>query len=264
MSLSLFGKLVQLLVKERMEYRVDFILNAFAQIINYFASYVVIWLFISKFKTIAGWNWPEIALLYSIGLFTYALGASFSFVQMSEMEERVRSGTYDTIMTKPVNTYLYVVCRGFNIAYIAHFIVSISFLVWSLGQLQIEWTWLKLGYFLIALLSGAMIQMGIMTVIGACAFIWIRNGVLFSLFFRLKDFISYPIPVYGTFIQIILVFGVPLAFVNFFPSAFLLSKETPLIGEWGTWLVPLVGLFCLTVGYRFWVWCESKYQGAGG
>lgn len=264
MSFSLFGKLVHLIVKERMEYRGDFILNAFAQIISYFANYVVIWLFISKFKSIAGWSWPEIALLYSIGLFTYALGASFSYVQMTEMEERVRSGTYDTILTKPVNSYLYVVCRGFNVAYVAHFAISLTFLFWSLGQLQVEWTLFKMVYFLIALISGAMIQMGIMTMIGACSFIWIRNNVLFTLFFRLREFTSYPIPVYGTFIQVILVFIVPLAFINFYPSAYLLSKPAPLIGDWGKWIIPFIGPVCLAAGYLFWLWSEKRYQGAGG
>lgn len=251
-------------MKERMEYRSDFILNAFAQMINYSASYAVIWLFISKFKSIARWSWPEIALLYSIGLFTYALGASFSFVQMMEMEDRVRSGTFDTILTKPVNSYLYVVCRGFNIGYVAHFIVSGSFLVWSLGELNIEWTWFKAVYFAAALVSGAMIQAGVMTVIGACAFIWIRNGVMFSLFFRLKEFISYPISVYGTFIQIVLVFLVPFAFVNFFPSAYLLSKEAPLLSQWGAWIAPLAGPVCWGLGYWFWMLCVNRYQGAGG
>ncbi len=48
MTWPLFGKLVQLLMKERMEYRGDFILGAFAQIINYGASYAVIWLFLKN------------------------------------------------------------------------------------------------------------------------------------------------------------------------------------------------------------------------
>ncbi|WP_199613631.1 ABC transporter permease [Paenibacillus alkalitolerans] len=219
---------------------------------------------LKKFDTIAGWTWPEIALLYSIGLFTYAIGASFSFVQMRELEGQVRSGTFDGILTKPVNPYLYMICRGFNLGYIAHVFISGIVLLWALSQLHIEWTWFKVVYFLLALLSGSMIQAGLMSVIGACSFIWIRTGFLFSLFFRLKDFISYPISVYGTFIQIILVFCLPFAFVNFFPSAFLLSKQTPLIPEWGTWFAPLVGPVCFWIGYKFWMYCADKYQGAGG
>lgn len=264
MTWRLFGKLVQLLMKEKMEYRADFILNAFAQIINYGATYIIIWLFIKRFDTIAGWAWPEIALLYSIGLFTYAIGASFTFVQMREIESHVRSGTFDGILTKPANPYLYVICRGFNLAYIAHVIISGSVLVWSLAQLHIDWSVGQVAYFVLALISGALIQAGLMSMIGASSFFWVRNGFLFSLFFRLKDFINYPVSVYNSFIQIILIFIVPLAFVNFFPSVFLLGKQAPMIDELGTWIAPLMGPLFFWIGYRFFMYGVNKYQGAGG
>lgn len=51
-----------------------------------------------RFDTITGWAWPEIALLYSIELFTYAIGAPFTFVQMREIESHVRSGIFETVL----------------------------------------------------------------------------------------------------------------------------------------------------------------------
>jgi ABC-2 type transport system permease protein len=264
MTWPLFGKLLQLLMKERMEYRADFLLGAFAQIINFGASYIVIWLFLRKFDTIAGWSWPEIALLYSIGLFTYAIGASFTFVQMRTLEGLVRNGTFDGILTKPVNPYFFFICRGFNLGYIAHVVIAGTVLLWSLSQLEIEWTWYKAMYFVLALVSGGMIQAGVMTLFGACSFILVRTGFLFNLYGRLREFISYPITVFGSFIQILLVFCIPLAFVSFFPSALLLMKPMPLIPEWCAWLSPLVGPLCFWAGYKFWMRCVNRYQGAGG
>jgi ABC-2 type transport system permease protein len=264
MTLQLFGKLVRLLMKEKMEYRADFILSAFAQIIAYAGDYIVIWLFIRKFDTIAGWSWPEIALLYSIGLFTYALGASFSFVQMRELEGQVKNGTFDSLLIKPINPYLYLISRGFNLGYIAHVIISGSVLIWALIVLDLAWTWDRILYLILTMISGALIQAGIMSIIGAMSFIWIRTGFMFTLFFRLKDFISYPLPVYGTFIQILLTVGIPFAFINFYPAAFLLSNETALLPGGAMWIVPAVGPVCYWLGYRFWMYGANKYQGAGG
>ncbi|WP_240420361.1 ABC transporter permease [Paenibacillus periandrae] len=264
MTWSLFGKLVQLLMKQKMEYRANFFLNAIAQIINYGASYLILWLFLKRFETIGGWSWPEVALLYSMGLFTYALGAAFSYVQMRELEGHVRNGTFEIVLVKPVNPYFYLVSRGFNLAYIAHMIISGSILIWTLIQLNIEWTWIKLVYFIIILFSGAMIQAGIMTIIGACSFVWVRTAFMFDLFFRLKEFISYPISIYVVFIQVIIVFVVPLAFVNFFPSTLILAKESSSIFQFGSWLSPLVGPFCYWIGYKLWMYSLNKYQGAGG
>jgi ABC-2 type transport system permease protein len=264
MTWTLFGKLVQLLVKERMEYRADFILGGFAQIVNYAGSYLVIWLFLTRFHSIGGWTWPEVALLYSIGLFTYALGASFSFVQMRELENLVRQGTFDGILTKPVNPYLYYICRGFNLAYFAHIMISGAVLLWALGVLHIEWSLFRILYFLAAILSGAMIQAGLISIIGGFAFIWVRTNFMFTLFFRIREFTSYPISIYGSVLQIILVLVVPVAFINFFPSAFLLEKEAPLLGSWGMWIAPLIGPAIFWLGYRFWMICINRYQGAGG
>jgi len=264
MTWSLFGKMVQLLMKQRMEYRTNFFLNAIAQIINYGASYIILWLFLKKFETIGGWSWPEVALLYSIGLFTYAIGAAFSFVQMRELEGNVRTGTFETVLVKPVNPYFYLVSRGFNLAYIAHMLISGSILIWSLIQLNIEWTLFKIVYFICILISGAMIQAGIMTLIGACSFIWVRVAFMFDLFFRLKEFISYPISIYAVFIQVVLILIVPLAFINFFPSTFMLAKESSYTYLFGTWISPFIGPFFYWLGYKFWMYSLNKYQGAGG
>ncbi|WP_158630013.1 ABC transporter permease [Cohnella sp. AR92] len=264
MTIQLFGKLVRLLMKERMAYRADFILSAFAQIISYAGDYIVIWLFIEQFHNLAGWTWPEIAFLYSIGLFSYAIGASFSFVQMRELEGQVKQGTFETILIKPVNPYFYFVSRGFNLAYIAHIAISGSVLIWAMIKLGLQWTWLDYVYLILALIGGALIQAGLLTAIGAMSFIWVRTGFLFSLFFRLKDFISYPLPIFGSFVQLLLTVGVPLAFINFYPAAFLLSKEALLIPQWAMWAVPAVGPVCYWISYRFWMYSANKYQGAGG
>jgi ABC-2 type transport system permease protein len=264
MTLKLFGKLVRLLMKERVEYRADFLLSIVAQIIGYAGDYIIIWLFVKKFNTIAGWTWPEIALLYSMGLFTYALGASFSFVQMRDLEGQVRNGTFDSLLVKPVNPYLYLVCRGFNLGYLAHVLISGSVLVWALTVLGLEWSLSLIAYLVLAIIGGAMIQAGLITLIGATSFIWVRTGFLFTLFSKLKEFISYPLPVFGTFIQILLTFVLPFAFINYYPAAFLLSNKTPLLPQWALWVVPVIGPICYWVGYRVWMFGVNKYEGAGG
>lgn len=263
MTLKLFGKLVFLLTKERMEYRGDFLLSVLAQIINYTGDYIIIWLFLQKFDTLAGWTWPEIAL-YSLGLFTYAIGASFSFVQMRELESQVKNGTFDAILVKPVNPYLYLVCRGFNLGYLAHVVISGSVLAWALIKLNISLSGIQILYLVLCILGGAMIQAGFMSAIGAVSFVWIRTNFLFTLFFKFKEFISYPLPVFGTFIQVLLTFILPFAFINFYPAAFLLTKETPLLSSWTMWIVPVVGPLVYWLGYHLWMRSVNRYQGAGG
>lgn len=262
--LKLFLVFFKYLVKEKMEYRAAFLMGAFAQMLAYGANYLVVWMLMLQFETLNGWTWPEIAFLYSIGLFTYALGASFTFVQMSSLEWMIRDGSFDGVLVKPVNPFFYYTTRTFNTAYIAHIALSGTILVWSMTQIEIEWNLLNSIYFFLFLISGGFILAAMMTIIGSLSFIIIRANFLFSLFHRLREFISYPLTLYGSFIQVLLIFIVPLGFVNFVPSSYLLDKPVPFLGNYGFWIAPLVGPVFFWLAYKVFMYGINKYQGAGG
>lgn len=250
-------------VKERMEYRAAFLIGAFAQIIAYAANYLVVWMLMQQFETINGWTWPEVAFLYSTSLFVYAIGASFTFVQMQFLEDMVRDGTFDTILIKPRNPYFYFVTSTFNNAYIAHLLLSGSILVWSLGQLGFKWDLFNIIFFILCLISGSLIIAGMLTIIGSLTFKVVRLRFLFSLFNRMREFISYPISIYHFAIQVMLIFIIPMAFVNFVPSSLLLGKDMIVMNEIA-YIAPFVGPVLFYVSYKLWMRNVNHYQGAGG
>ncbi|WP_144935280.1 ABC-2 family transporter protein [Paenibacillus sp. 32O-W] len=94
MGLSLFLRFVLYKFKSQMEYRGAFLIGIWGQGLGYVADFVVLWLLVQKFQTINGWNWSEIALLVSLNVFTYALGASF-FYHMTGFDSLVISGGFD-------------------------------------------------------------------------------------------------------------------------------------------------------------------------
>lgn len=59
-------------------------------------------------------------ILYSLNLFTYAIGASFLFVPMSQLENQITEGTLDQYLTKPWNPLFLIVSSKYNLAYISH------------------------------------------------------------------------------------------------------------------------------------------------
>ncbi len=264
MSLGVFWHYVRLRMKERMEYRAAYVLGMVAQILGYGGTYLVVWLLLRRFDTIAGWGWPEVAFLYSLDLFTYALGAAFTFSQMTALDKLVTQGTFDTVLVRPLNPYLCLIAQMFNVGYLAHVLLSGGVLLWAADQLRIDWTPLSLAYLGLVVISAVMVQAAALTLLGAWAFAFVRSGFLFSLYYRLKSFVSYPISVYGAFVQILLTAVVPLAFVNFYPATVLLSKEGQLLPGWIGWLAPLVGPVFLWFAYRVWMRGVNSYQGAGG
>ena len=71
--------LLAMKIRSRMEYRASFFIDAAAMILTYGSVYATFWVLLLRFGTLAGWDWPELAVLLSFQLFTYALGRELGF-----------------------------------------------------------------------------------------------------------------------------------------------------------------------------------------
>jgi ABC-2 type transport system permease protein len=247
-----------------MEYRAAFILGVFAQILGYGATYFVLWLTLQKFESIGGWNWPEIALLYSLNVLTYALGAAYTYTPMTDLEKLVQKGTFDPVLIRPHSPFLTLTAQMFNVGYLAHILLSGGILAWSILQLDTEWTLPKALFLFLAVLSGACLHAALLTFIGSVSLIIVRADVLFRFNYSMQEFVSYPVSIFGQVIQIMLVTIVPLAFINFLPAALLLNKDTGVVPGEVAWLTPFVGPLLMWLAYRSFQFCTNRYQGAGG
>jgi ABC-2 type transport system permease protein len=178
MSLSLFLRFVLYKFKSTMEYRGAFLIGVWGQGLGYVADFVVLWLFVQKFQAINGWEWPEIALLVSINVFTYAIGGTF-FYHMTDFDSLVISGGFDRYLTSPLSPLIHLSANQFNIGYIAHYIVAGSFLIWSLVQLQADWTIGTVCLLIVVLFSGGLMHAAVFIFLGSWAFIFTRSKFLF-------------------------------------------------------------------------------------
>lgn len=267
MSVALFLHYVRLRVRERMEYRGAFLLGLGSQMLGYAASYLVIWLTLQRFESIGGWDWPEIAFLYSLNVLTYAMGAAFTYSQMYGLEEMVKQGTFDSFLIRPINLYLSLMAQVFNVGYAGHMLLSTGILIWAVTRLDIAWTPLNIVFLAGSLISGMCIQAGALTLIGAWTFTQVRSDVLFWFYGSLRQFQDYPISIFATGMQIVLTTAIPLAFTSYYPAMILLGKgdkDGGALPVWIGWLSPFVGPIVLWGAYRLWMRGVDRYQGAGG
>lgn len=256
--------LVRMFVKSQMEYRGAFWLDRLAQILSYGAVMLTIWLIIQKFELLGGWNWPELALLFSFQLLAYSLGASLSFTQLRDLEDLVRLGTLDALLTKPVNLWAYLIFSGLNIGYAGHIILAVPVLAWAMVAVQVDWSVAKALFFLGSLVSATMVTGAIITMIGATALIWVRSNHLFSIFFGFWELTRYPLNIFPGGIQAIMLTIVPLAYISPVPVAVLLDKPLPLIDGLAAPLALLAGPVLVAIAILHWRFALSRYQGAGG
>lgn len=242
-----------------MEYRFDFILGAIGQVIGYGANYLIVWILLQQFKVIDGWVWSEIALLISLSILTYAIGATFTYTPMTSLSDLIVKGDFDKFLTKPINPLLNLIATFFNYGYIAHIVISGSILIWSFTQLTIDWSLLKVIYLILIIISGSSLQAAWIIFVGSMSFKFLRIDFLFNLFGKVKEFLDYPLTIYAKYIQITLTWIIPLAFINYYPSLYLLGKDANFL----VWIAPIVGPVVLLLSLKIWSVQINHYQGTG-
>ena len=262
--LTVIPALVRTFVRSKTEYPGAMILGWLSQFAAYGSMYTAISLILARFGTLGGWAWPEMALLLAFHLLAYSLGASLSFVQFRDMEDKVRLGTVDAILVKPISPWVYVVFSGLNIGYAGHIVLAIGLMAWSLTQVDVAWTPLLALFFVACLASAAMIVAAVMTMIGATALVWVKSNHLYQIFFGFWELARYPLNIFPLPLQVLMLTLAPLAFLAYVPVAATLGKPVPLIGDWAAPASLLMGPLCVLLAVLHWRWCLRNYQGAGG
>ncbi|HEY0854882.1 MAG TPA: ABC-2 family transporter protein [Devosia sp.] len=263
-QLRLIPVLMLMNIRGQMEYRGAFWIDRIAQIITYGSSFAVLWILVARFDTLAGWNWADLALLYSFHMLSYSIGASMSFTQMRDLEEHIRVGTLDVMLIRPMSPWLYLIFSRFNAGYASHVILGVTLMVWALLNVEVQWSPGTILYFAASLLSAAMLTTAIMTMIGATALVWTRSNHLYSLYFGFWELSRYPLNIFPAAIQGVMLTIIPLAFMAAVPTAVLLGKPVPLLGDWAAPAALLAGPVRAGLAGLFWRYGINKYQGAGG
>ena len=138
-------------------------------------------------------------------------------------------------------------------------------MIGSLNVLELLLSAGMIGYLIVMILGGALIQAAVLLLSSTASFFMINdNPILGFLLFDMKSFIDYPIVIFPKTLQLILTFVLPYAFINFYPAAFLFGKELPAgFPEILKYMTPVVGLILFGIALRVWNWGLSKYKSTG-
>jgi ABC-2 type transport system permease protein len=256
--------LLTMKVRSRMEYRASFFIDALAMILTYGSVYATFWVLLLRFQTLDGWDWPELAVLLSFQLFTYAVGASFSFTQFRDMEEKVRLGQLDVLLVKPFSPWAFLTFGGYNLGYIAHISLAIGLMIWAAGQVDVTWSVGLVLYLVGAIVSAALLVAAIMTMIGASSIVLVQSRYLYSIFFGFWELSRFPLTIYPAALQWAMITVMPLAFLSYVPAATFLGKDVAILGGWGMPLSLLAGPLAVALAILHWRWSLRHYQGGGG
>ena len=251
-------------MKIHFETRLLWLLKITSIAVVYAADILVIYFMVLRFENIGDWNAHEVLVLYAFFLLSYSICGNFFMNPFTRLPQYIKSGEFDSILTKPVNPLIFLMCKDVAAGYIPHITLSLIMFGTSFHALGLQMTFGKLVFLLLNLVGAAMVHASVFMFSGTAAFWMVQNRAVSNLLWQVKSFVHYPLSIYPRFIQFILTVLVPFAFINFYPAQHLLGKNDFLFfPSWLQYVTPLVGGFLFFLGYQFWNFSLKHYKSTG-
>jgi ABC-2 type transport system permease protein len=258
--LRLEKKTIGMSLASEMAYKTNFYIKAFAMVLADFVGPLLTLLIYSATLGIPGWTLDEFLLFQGTLILVFGLGHTFTMHFPYEVIHCIREGEFDKYLVKPYNTLLYLLAESFIIDGLPEVAVGICLVAYTMIKLGLSVFSFSFFWYLVLVAAGLLVQVSVMVFISASAFLVVRSEALMNLYFKLSDFVRYPLNVYALGIQFALTFLFPLAVSSFYPAEVLLRGATPKILL--SVLIPVVLFTVLSV--FLWNLAMKKYTSAGG
>ncbi|GAB7182939.1 ABC-2 family transporter protein [Kitasatospora sp. Ki12] len=250
--------------RSTMSYRASFAMMLVANLVIAFLDFAVIILMFRHTDTLGGWNLPELGFLY--GTSGFALGmANLLIGSVDALGERIRTGTLDVMLLRPAPALAQLCAERFSLRRIGRPVQAAAVLAWSLAALDVRWTWDRVLLVPVLLLCGTAI-FGAIWVGFACLQFWwgeaeeLQNSFTYGGGLMLQ----YPPTVFAKDLVLGVVFGVPLAFVNWLPALRVLGRPDPLgLPTAFQYASPVAAALCVAAAGFAWRAGLRAYRGTG-
>ncbi|MCG3142071.1 MAG: hypothetical protein HDKAJFGB_03446 [Anaerolineae bacterium] len=255
---KLLGIFWKFSVLRELEYRANFLTNAFMSVFWLFWGIIGTTIFFAHSDTLGGWTYEQVLVV--LGLYTMFLGIMEAFFRpnITEMIEQVRVGTFDFVLVKPVNAQFYASFHSLTMWRLADVVAGAGLILYALRAMGLTPTpmqWLAFALLLaVALILVYCIWLGMMTM----SFWFVKIDNFAELFYAFYETGRFPISVYSGLLRAFLTFVIPIAFITTFPASALMALLDPmelLIG---------LGLAFLLLGFtnRLWRFAVRSYASA--
>jgi ABC-2 type transport system permease protein len=251
-------------VRADAQYRLSFVLYLTSQALVACFDLAVILVLFTNVTTLAGWTRDEVLLLYA---FTgIAFGLADTFVSEVEISARhIREGTFDGFLIRPVGPLVQLCAREFALRRIGRLLQPLVVLVLVLPRIEVDWDPLRLLLVPVTIVSGTVIFGAIWVATSSIVFWTVGSGEVANSFTYGGNLLTqYPVDAFGAWLQRLVVFVVPVAFVSYLPAAWILDKPVVLgLPSWTGVLTPVVAAAAALVARVVWRTAIRRYRSTG-
>jgi ABC-2 type transport system permease protein len=259
-----YGLLASMWVRVSMSYRTSFVILALGQFLMTGLDFVGILIMFSAVDVLGGFSLAEVAFLYGgaglcLGLADLILG------NIERLGHKIRVGSFDVMLVRPVPVYAQMCADEFAIRRLGRVTQAGLVFAWSVTALDLSWGLTRVVMVLYLVVFGTAIFLAIFTM-GAAFQFWTADASEAANAFTYggNTLAQFPLTIYPTEAIRALTFLVPIGFVNWYPSLYILDHPDPLG-------LPAVMQFASPVAagvlalLAWWMWRSGvrRYQSTG-
>ncbi|RDG36544.1 transporter [Streptomyces corynorhini] len=250
--------------RSTMAYRASFAMMAFGNFAATAFDFVAILMMFSHIESLGGFSLSEVAFLYGTAGTAFGL-AELVLGSMNRLGGRVRDGTLDTLLVRPVPVLAQVAADKFALRRLGRVLQGLLVLGYGLATLDLDWTVARVLLLPTMIVSGAAIFCAVFVVGGAFQF-WAQDAseVQNAFTYGGNTLLQYPPSVFGRELVRGVTFVVPLAFANWIPALYIMGREVPLgLPQEVAFLPPVVAAVCCALAGLVWRTGLRAYRSTG-
>lgn len=263
-GLRAYGLIAGMWIRSTMAYRASFVLTVVGNLLLTGLDFVTILLMFSQVDALGGWTLPEVALLYGLSVTAFGI-AQLAFGSVAALGGRVRDGSFDTLLVRPVPVLAQVAADRFALRRVGRALQGVVVLGWALVAVEVDWTVARVLLVPVTVVCGAVIFASLFVAGGAFQF-WAQDAAEVQNAFTYggTTLLQYPPTVFGRDLVRGATFVLPLAFVNWVPAAYLLGHPYPLgLPDGAAFAGPLVAVVCVLPAAAVWRLGLRSYRSTG-
>lgn len=259
-------------LKKLMEYKVDFLMGAIGFILVQAVKILTLGIIFAAIPALVykvngevldSWTFNEVLFIYGFSLIPKGIDHLLFDNLWGMGYWVVAKGDFDKYLTRPVNSWFYVLTEKFCVDAFGDLFVGLVLVFYSVfsmpPEIAAEINWLRLIPLAVVIPFAVMIYTSVKTATAAISFWTKRSGHITHMCYMTNEFASYPAKIYNNVVKTIITYILPFALTAYYPAIYLLRGESP----WSLLVTIGVSVALFIISQLVWTFGLKAYESAG-
>jgi len=265
-AIDTYRRLISIRIRAQLQYRASFLLDLVNAALITATGFGTLALIFQRFDHIASWTLGEVAFLY--GMVETAFGVMdlvFSGFDPDTFGSMVQRGEFDQLLLRPVSITVQVLGSDVALRRLGRIAQGAVVLGIALALVDVRWTFGKIIYLPVVLVSLVAFFGGLFIVGSTTTFWTVKRIEVINIFtYGGTEMMAYPMHIYTKGIRRFFTYVVPAIFLNYYPALYFLDRPDPLhMPPFAPFLSPVAGFGVLAAALAFWRFGIRHYTSTG-